>query len=258
MQVCPVAAKTPAMTPLAAASRSASGNTTWADLPPSSRVTRVRLSAAALAISLPTCVEPVKAILSMPGWAASALPTSGPQPVTTLTTPGGKPASATSSGERERAHRGVVARLDHDRAAGGQGRRQLPGQQQQRGVPRDDRRDHADRLVPRVDQVVRLVRRDDVALHLVGQPGVVVVPLGQVGHLAAHLPQQLAVVTGLQLAQPVGASRAISSPSRCSSLPRWVAVSAPHGPPSAARAAATAASTSSASASGTCAHGCPV
>jgi len=97
MQVCPVAAKTPATTPLAAASRSASGNTTWADLPPSSRVTRVRLSAAARAMSLPTCVEPVNAILSMPGWAASDLPTSGPQPVTTLTTPGGKPASPTSS-----------------------------------------------------------------------------------------------------------------------------------------------------------------
>ena len=46
-------------------------------------------------MSLPTWVDPVKAILSTPGWAASAFPTSGPQPVTTLTTPGGKPASPT-------------------------------------------------------------------------------------------------------------------------------------------------------------------
>ena len=96
MQVWPVAAKTPAITPLAA-SRSASGKTTWADLPPSSRVTRVRLSAAAWAISLPTWVEPVKAILSTPLWLVSALPTVGPQPVRTLTTPGGKPASPASS-----------------------------------------------------------------------------------------------------------------------------------------------------------------
>jgi hypothetical protein len=77
-------------------------------------------------------------------------------------------------------------------------------QQQQRGVPGDDRRDHTDRLVPGVDEVVGLVRRDHVALHLVGQPRVVVVPLGQVGHLVAHLPEQLAVVAGLQHGQPLG------------------------------------------------------
>ena len=44
MQVCPVAANTPATTPLAAASRSASANTTCADLPPSSSVTPVMFS----------------------------------------------------------------------------------------------------------------------------------------------------------------------------------------------------------------------
>ena len=52
------------------------------------------LPAAAFATSAPTAVDPVKAILSTPGWAASALPTAGPNPVTTLNTPGGKPASA--------------------------------------------------------------------------------------------------------------------------------------------------------------------
>ncbi len=94
MQVCPVAANTPATTPLHAASRSASPNTTCADLPPSSSSTPVMLVAAALATSAPTAVEPVNAILSTPGWAASALPTAGPNPVTTLNTPGGNPASA--------------------------------------------------------------------------------------------------------------------------------------------------------------------
>src|SRR6202035_4743212 len=45
---------------------------------------------------MPVAVEPVNAILSTPGCDASAAPVSGPQPVTTLMTPGGKPASANS------------------------------------------------------------------------------------------------------------------------------------------------------------------
>ena len=57
-------------------------------------------STAARPISLPTSVEPVKAILSTPGCATSAAPAVSPRPVTTLTTPGGKPASSTSSPSR--------------------------------------------------------------------------------------------------------------------------------------------------------------
>jgi hypothetical protein len=45
---------------------------------------------------MPVAVDPVNAILSTPGCEASAAPVSGPQPVTTLTTPGGNPASANS------------------------------------------------------------------------------------------------------------------------------------------------------------------
>ncbi len=96
MHVCPVAANTPAITPLAAASRSASGKTTWADLPPSSSVTRARWQVAPSATSMPVLVEPVKATLSTPGWRTSARPTAGPLPVMTLKTPSGMPASATS------------------------------------------------------------------------------------------------------------------------------------------------------------------
>ncbi len=68
MQVCPVAANTPATRPLAAACRSASGNTTCGDLPPSSSVTGLRFSAAATATLRPVAVEPVNATLSTPGW----------------------------------------------------------------------------------------------------------------------------------------------------------------------------------------------
>ena len=97
MQVCPVAANTPASTPLQAASRSASSKTRCADLPPSSSSTPVMFAAAAAATCAPTAVEPVNAILSTPGCPASALPTAGPNPVTTLNTPGGNPASSISA-----------------------------------------------------------------------------------------------------------------------------------------------------------------
>ena len=94
MQVWPPAANTPATMPLVTASRSASSKTTWADLPPSSSVTPARWPIAACATWIPTAVDPVNASLSTPGCAASALPASGVEPVTTLKTPGGSPASS--------------------------------------------------------------------------------------------------------------------------------------------------------------------
>ena len=62
-------------------------------------MTFLRLPAAACTISRPTSVEPVKATLSTPSWAASAAPAS-PNPVTMLTTPAGSPASSISSPSR--------------------------------------------------------------------------------------------------------------------------------------------------------------
>jgi DNA-binding IclR family transcriptional regulator len=67
MQVCPDAAKIPAMTPLTALSRSASGKTMLADLPPSSSEILASRSAAEWAMTFPTAVDPVKAILSTSG-----------------------------------------------------------------------------------------------------------------------------------------------------------------------------------------------
>ena len=92
-----MAANTPATSPLAAACRSASGKTICGDLPPSSSVTLLMFSAAAAATALPVAVDPVNATLSTPECAASVAPTSRERPVTTLTTPGGKPACSTSS-----------------------------------------------------------------------------------------------------------------------------------------------------------------
>ena len=96
MQVWPEAAKMPETTPRTALSSLASSNTTCADLPPSSSVRRLKVSAAVLAMVRPDASPPVKAILSTPGCEVSAAPTSAPKPVTTFTTPGGMPASCTS------------------------------------------------------------------------------------------------------------------------------------------------------------------
>src|SRR4029079_2489823 len=87
----------PATSPLAAASRSASGNTTCGLLPPSSSVTRCRFLAAACATLRPVADDPVKATLSTPGCAASAAPVSRLPEVTTLSTPAGNPASYRTS-----------------------------------------------------------------------------------------------------------------------------------------------------------------
>ena len=75
---------------------SASSATIAADLPPSSSVTGIRRSAQLRAMIRPAAVDPVKAILSTPGCFTSASPVSRP-PVTTLTTPGGKPTASTAA-----------------------------------------------------------------------------------------------------------------------------------------------------------------
>src|SRR5258707_1141481 len=67
-----------------------------ADLPPSSSVHALSLSAAILATSLPTTELPVKVYLSISGLAVSARPVPGP-PGTIDSTPSGRPASANIS-----------------------------------------------------------------------------------------------------------------------------------------------------------------
>ena len=85
----------------AARSRSASPKMTFADLPPSSSVTRLIEPAAPRMTSRPTSVEPVKAILATSGCSTSRWPTTEPGPTTTLRTPSGIPASSASSASRK-------------------------------------------------------------------------------------------------------------------------------------------------------------
>ena len=87
-------------TPAAATVGSASSSTIAADLPPSSRLTRLRSWPQRAATWRPAAVEPVNATLSIPGWATSSSPTSRP-PGRMLTTPGGRPIpSMTSASSR--------------------------------------------------------------------------------------------------------------------------------------------------------------
>ena len=97
MHCCPVFTKQPTQAWTAAASRSASANTMLADLPPSSSEAGTSRRPAASATRRPVAVEPVNATTSTPGWSTSGAPVSEPEPVTQLTTPGGKPASAIRS-----------------------------------------------------------------------------------------------------------------------------------------------------------------
>ena len=96
MQAWPWLWKIAQAAPLTAAVRSASSNTMFAPLPPSSSCTRFRLPALAATIFRPVAVEPVNAILSTPGCSASAWPATAPYPATMLITPGGKPTACAS------------------------------------------------------------------------------------------------------------------------------------------------------------------
>ena len=79
--------------PLTAAAKSASSKITLADLPPSSKATRLMLCAANSPTRLPARVDPVKLTISTSGWPAKTSPTSGPVPLTKLKTPAGRPLS---------------------------------------------------------------------------------------------------------------------------------------------------------------------
>ena len=138
--------------------------------------------------------SPVKATLSTSMCAPRAAPAVGPKPGTTLMTPSGKPASWASSPIAQGGQRRLLGRLEHDGAAGRQRRAPLPRLHQQREIPRDDLPDHADRLVPRVAEIVAL-DRDRLAVDLVGPAGVVAVAFDgqrQVGVEASR--DRLAVV----------------------------------------------------------------
>ena len=144
--------------PSTAWSSAASSNTMLAALPPSSSVIALSVPAMARWIFLPISVEPVNATLATSLWVTSAMPIS-PGPGTMLTTPGGRSAWRQTSANR-RADSGVVeAGLRTTVLPAASAGRDLPGQHQQREVPRDDLRGDAERpRDPARERVLELVR----------------------------------------------------------------------------------------------------
>lgn len=94
MQVCPVAAKIPEITPLTASSMLASSNTIVGRF--AAELERDLLKSLGCEAHRPSISPPVKAIFDTLGCATSGSPTSLPKPVTTLTTPFGNSASSIS------------------------------------------------------------------------------------------------------------------------------------------------------------------
>src|SRR5205085_2024987 len=92
-QTSPWLKNTPNSAPSTATSKSASAKKMFGDLPPSSSEIFFSVAAALRMIVLPTSALPVKAILSTPGCSTIAAPVA-PSPLTMLTTPDGRPASA--------------------------------------------------------------------------------------------------------------------------------------------------------------------
>ena len=171
----------------AAASRSAtSPSTTCGLLPPSSRLMPLTsVSPMSRRSDLPTVVEPVNAILSTPGWRASARPMTEPGPGTTLSTPGGMPASSASSPRR------IADRGDWDAGfrttvlPAASAAPDLPGRDDERVVPGHDRGDDADRLAGHERQRLR-AGRPDLPVQLVDRLGV---PLDDVRRLGGIHPR---------------------------------------------------------------------
>ena len=103
----------------------------------------------------------------------------------------------------ERRHWRLLGGLDHQRIAGRQRRTDLPGIEQDRGIPRQHGADHAHRLAARIGQRVRL-EGDLFAGNLVGGPGEENQPVDGAAHLAHRVAQRLAIVPAFQLRQARG------------------------------------------------------
>ena len=171
MQIWPWLAKAPKAAAFTASSRSASSSTTSGDLPPSSSSTGFRCSAHFLAMILPTREEPVKLTRRTAGCAISAsttAPASLGALVTTLTTPGGRPASRQHGADQPVRAGAHLRGLEHHRVAAGERHGDGAHAEDDRRVPRRDADHHADRLAVAHGEAARHVGGDDLARDLRG------------------------------------------------------------------------------------------
>ena len=118
--------------------------------------------------------------MSTSGWSASGLPALSPNPGTMLSTPSGRPASFASRPSASVASGDCSAGFRTTELPADQRRPDLPGGDDQRIVPRHDRADDAERLLPHHRDVVCSDRRD-LVVELVGELGVVLDAVGGEG-----------------------------------------------------------------------------
>ncbi len=133
----------------AAASRSASAKITLADLPPSSSVTRLMDCEASAPTFRPTSVEPVKATLATSGCSTIRSPTVRPGPLTTFSTPSGRPASSASRSRRSAVSGVSSAGFRTTVFPAASAGRHLPRGDREREVPGRDEADDPERLAER-------------------------------------------------------------------------------------------------------------
>ena len=147
----------------------------------------------------------------------------GPGPVTTLSTPAGKPTSVASR---------ATSSIDAGVTSDGLTTTVLPAAsagaaaiivRNTRRVPRRDDADHAERLAKRVVEDAQPVERDRRALDLVGHAAEVADPLRDQLELGEHLAVELAVVARLERARSAPRASWIASARRKSRSPRSLA-----------------------------------
>ena len=180
----------------------------------------------------------------MPGWAASAAPASSPRPGTTLSAPGGRPASAARPAKASAVRLASSAGFSTQALPAASAATDRAADDLHRVVPRDDVAGDAVRLAEGVDGVAGEIG-DGLAHQLVGGAAVELDVARERPGVGAGLAERLADVAGLELGR---GPRHASSTSRPSAGEQPAALGGggggPRGRSKAARAAATAASTS--------------
>ena len=121
--VCPVLRYLDAIAPSAAASRSASSNTMNGALPPSSSESFFTVAAHCAISSLPTAVEPVNESLRTVGFDGELAADLGGRAGHHVEDPVRQAGALGELGQGERGERRLRCGFEHDRAAGGKGRR---------------------------------------------------------------------------------------------------------------------------------------
>src|SRR5438309_31640 len=191
--------KTPKSAPSTAASQSASGKKMLGDLPPSSRVTRLSVSAALFTMIFPTAALPVKAILSTLGCATMG--TGGfAETVDDVDHAGRQAGFFEPIGEFQRREGSLLGRLEHAGAACSDSGSQLPGGHEQRIVPGNDLSRDAHGFAHRETQ-----RVSGNGIHLagdfVGEAAVILEAGGDVGDVEFRFDDGLAGVAALEFGE---------------------------------------------------------